>query len=139
MAEKPPSTDKSTPFTKLESSEARNSATAAISSGRPIFPRGIRDSNIRFASSVRTWSGIGVEIGRGAAHAGHVPTNQPDGLVERVLPSARDEDIGAFFNEPPGARQRHAARSTRDDCNLTLKLSHNLSFQAPSLVVRGGS
>ena len=41
MAEKPPSTDNSTPFTKLESSEARNSATAAISSGRPIFPRGI--------------------------------------------------------------------------------------------------
>src|SRR5271170_538505 len=29
MAEKPPSTDNSTPFTKLESSEARNSATVA--------------------------------------------------------------------------------------------------------------
>src|SRR6185437_4022255 len=67
MAEKPPSTDNSTPFTKLESSEARNSATAAISSGRPIFPRGIRDSNIRFASSVRTWSCIGVAIGPGCS------------------------------------------------------------------------
>jgi hypothetical protein len=33
MAEKPPSTFNSTPFTKLESSEARNSATVAISSG----------------------------------------------------------------------------------------------------------
>ena len=33
MAEKPPSTANSTPFTKLESSEARNSATVAISSG----------------------------------------------------------------------------------------------------------
>src|SRR6185312_12416444 len=65
MAEKPPSTDNSTPFTKLESSEARNSATAAISSGRPIFPRGISDSNIRFASAVRTWSCIGVAIGPG--------------------------------------------------------------------------
>jgi hypothetical protein len=32
MADKPPSTDNSTPFTKLESSEARNSATVAISS-----------------------------------------------------------------------------------------------------------
>jgi hypothetical protein len=31
MADKPPSTDNSTPFTKLASSEARNSATAAIS------------------------------------------------------------------------------------------------------------
>src|SRR5579863_2469988 len=63
MAEKPPSTDNSTPFTKLESCEARKSATVAISSGRPIFPRGIRDSNIRFASSVRTWSCIGAAIG----------------------------------------------------------------------------
>jgi hypothetical protein len=33
IAEKPPSTFNSTPFTKLESSEARNSATDAISSG----------------------------------------------------------------------------------------------------------
>src|ERR1700759_3291079 len=65
MAEKPPSTDNSSPFTKLESSEARNSAAAAISSGRPIVPRGISDSNIRFASSVRTWSCIGVAIGPG--------------------------------------------------------------------------
>src|ERR1700689_2940627 len=65
MADKPPSTDNSTPFTKLESSEARNSATVAISSGGPIVPRGIRDSNISFASLVRTCSCIGVEIGPG--------------------------------------------------------------------------
>src|SRR3984885_9116890 len=79
-----------------------------------------------------------VETGRVAAHAGYVPANQRDGLIERLLPSARDENIGAFFNEPLGARQHHATRSTRDDCNLTFKLSHNFSFQAPSLVVRGG-
>ena len=60
------------------------------------------------------------EIGRVAAHAGHVPANQLDGLVERLLPSARDENIGSFFNEKLGARQRHAARSTRDDCYLTV-------------------
>ena len=72
-----------------------------------------------------------VEIGRVAAHAGHVPADQPDGLVERVLPTARDEDVGAFFNEPLGARQRHAARSARDDGNLTFKLSHDF-FPAPS-------
>jgi hypothetical protein len=70
-----------------------------------------------------------VEIGCVAAHAGHVPANQLDGLVERLLPSARDENIGAFFNEPLGARQRHPARSARDDCNLTLKLSHDFSFR----------
>ncbi len=50
------------------------------------------------------------------------------------LPPARDENIGTFFNEPLGARQRHATRSTRDDCNPTLELSHDFSFQAPSLV-----
>jgi hypothetical protein len=33
MADKPPSTDNSIPFTKLESSEARKIATVAISSG----------------------------------------------------------------------------------------------------------
>src|SRR3546814_19844415 len=67
MAEKPPSTANSTPFTKLESSEARNSAAAAISSGSPIVPRGIRDSNICFASAVRTWSCMGVAIGPGCS------------------------------------------------------------------------
>src|SRR6202451_3935506 len=56
MADRPPSTDNSNPFTKLESSEARNSATVAISSGRPIFPRGICDSKNRFPSSSRTRS-----------------------------------------------------------------------------------
>src|ERR1700737_2282115 len=69
-----------------------------------------------------------VEIGRVAAHAGHVPADPLDGLVQRLLFPARDENIRAFFNEPLGARQRHAARSTRDDCNLTLKLSHDFSI-----------
>src|ERR1700688_2347161 len=248
MAEKPPSTDNSTPFTKLESSEGRNNATVAISSGRPIFPRGIRDSNIclvslsrRWESDVSTCPGLStftriflpfsslshvranqrnaallaaytpkpgkpfteatgpdhddrsaiveqrqrllnrkqrsahdqvearievllgnlaqfggftlacarkqdvdlalfpldcveqtvevVEIGRVAAHAGHVPANQLDGLIERLLPPARDENVGAFFNEPLGALQRQAARSTRDDCNFSFKLSHNYSLR----------
>jgi hypothetical protein len=61
MAEKPPSTAKSTPFTKLESSEGRNNATVAIFSGRPIFPRGIRDSNICLVSLSSRWeSGVSV-------------------------------------------------------------------------------
>ena len=61
-----------------------------------------------------------VEIGRVAAHAGHVPADQLDGLIERFLSTAGNENVRAFFNEPLGARQRHAARSTRDDCNLTV-------------------
>src|ERR1700730_12655153 len=55
MAQKPPSTDNSTPFTKFESSEGRNNATVAISSGRPIFPRGIGDSNICLVSLSSPW------------------------------------------------------------------------------------
>src|SRR5258707_2517264 len=70
-----------------------------------------------------------VEIGRVTAHAGHVPANQLDGLIELLLPPTRDENVGAFFNEPLGTLQRQAARSTRDDCNLTFKLSHNYSLR----------
>src|SRR5580693_2379487 len=65
-----------------------------------------------------------VEIGRVAAHAGHVPANEPDGLIELLLPPTRDENVGTLFNKALGACQRHTARTTRDDCNLTLKLSH---------------
>ena len=72
---------------------------------------------------------IQTEIGRVTAHAGYVPTDQLYGLIELLLLPARDENVGAFFNEPLGARQRQAARSTRDDCNLTLKLSHNYSLR----------
>jgi hypothetical protein len=52
-----------------------------------------------------------VEIGRVPLHAGHVPANQPDGLIELLLPPARDEHVGALFNEPPGARQRDSPRT----------------------------
>ena len=47
--------------TKLESLEARNRATVAISSGRPISPRGIWDLKNSLASSPRG-SRIGVSI-----------------------------------------------------------------------------
>jgi hypothetical protein len=55
--------------------------------------------------------------------------DQLDGLIERLLPPARDENVGAFFNEPLGALQRQAARSTRNDCNFSFKLSHNYSLR----------
>jgi len=51
-----------------------------------------------------------VEIGRVVAHAGHVPANQLDGLIERLLPPAGDENVGAFFDKQLAARQPHAAR-----------------------------
>src|SRR5258708_5917133 len=87
----------------------------------------VRDVDLALSPLDRAEQAVEVgETGRVAAHAGHVPANQLDGLVERLLPPARDENIGAFFNKQLGARQCHTARSTRDDCNLTLKLSHNL-------------
>src|SRR3954454_23251730 len=79
-----------------------------------------------------------VEISRIAAHAGHVAADQLDGLVELLLLPARYENVSAFFHEPLGALQRHAARSTRDDCNLTFELTHDLSFGS-ALIVRGRS
>jgi hypothetical protein len=45
-----------------------------------------------------------VEIGSVAAHAGHVPANQLDGLIELLL------------------------LPTREDCNFSFKLSHNYSL-----------
>jgi len=46
-----------------------------------------------------------VEIGHVAAHAGHVPANQLDGLIELLLPPTRDENVGTLFDEALGARQ----------------------------------
>src|ERR1700744_2688611 len=47
----PPSTQISLPFTKLESSEARNRAAVAISSERPNSLRGMADRKDSFASA----------------------------------------------------------------------------------------
>jgi hypothetical protein len=47
-----------------------------------------------------------VEIRRITPYAGHVPPDQLDGLIERLLPAARDENVRAFFNEALGALQR---------------------------------
>src|SRR5579863_5999935 len=66
-----------------------------------------------------------VEIGRVTAHADYVPANQLDGFIELLLLPTGDENVGALFNEELGAGQRHAARSTRDDCNFSFKLSHD--------------
>ena len=46
----PPSTNSSMPVTKLESLDARKRAAVAISSGRPMVPRGIMATNTSFAS-----------------------------------------------------------------------------------------
>src|SRR5438105_1495524 len=57
------------------------------------------------------------------ATGGHVAADQLDGLVELLLLPARYENVSPFFHELLGALQRHTARSTRDDCNLTFELT----------------
>src|ERR1700729_1775607 len=100
IAEKPPSTFNSTPFTKLESSEARNSATVAISSGCPIVPRGIRDSNISFASFVRTSSCIGVAIGPGPSTFTRIFL--PFSSLSHVRAKERNAALLAAYTPKPG-------------------------------------
>src|ERR1017187_5182605 len=89
IAEKPPPTDNSTPFTKLASPEARNSATVAISSGRPIFPRGSGISNISLVSlSSRSESGVSTCPG-----AQHVHPDIP--ALQFVEPRACELALGS--------------------------------------------
>jgi hypothetical protein len=103
--------------------KAASKCCSVISPSGAVAPAGARVQDVDLALDPldRIEQAVEVvEIGRVASHAGHVPANQLDGLVERFLSSTRDENVGAFFNEPPGACQRHAARSARDDCNLTV-------------------
>ena len=66
-----------------------------------------------------------VEIGRVALDAGYVAANLLDGLIERLLLTARHENVCPFFHEQLGACQRHAVGSARDHCNFAFKLSHD--------------
>src|ERR1700748_3246318 len=65
IAADPPSTNNSTPATKLESSEARKSAALAISSAVPIRPSGTIDVICDLTSSFANTSNPGVWIGPG--------------------------------------------------------------------------
>ena len=66
-----------------------------------------------------------VEVGRIGLHAGHIPADQLHGFVQRILPSARDEDVSPFVHEQLRAGQRHAARCTRDHRDLAVELAHD--------------
>ena len=52
---------------------------------------------------------------------GDVLADLRDGLVELGLAAARDEHIGALFNEPPGGREADAAAAPRDDGDLVFQ------------------
>src|SRR5256885_5710140 len=50
-------------------------------------------------------------------------------LFQFFLPSASNHDMRALFHEALGRRQANPAVTTRDDCNLTFKLSHKHSLR----------
>ena len=52
-----------------------------------------------------------------------------DGCVQRVLPSARDEDVSSFVHEQLGTGQRHTTRRTCDHRDLAIELPHDHSVQ----------
>lgn len=49
------------------------------------------------------------EVARISLHAGHVPADQLNSRVQRVLVSASDEDVSSFVDEQLGTSQRHTA------------------------------
>src|SRR5882672_2886262 len=71
----PPSTNSSIPVTKLESSEARNNATLATSSGSPMRPIGTVDTILAITSA-------DCSLTRGVDAEGGSALNTRDGAVE---------------------------------------------------------
>ena len=57
-------------------------------------------------------------------HAGDVPADFLDRLVELLLAPAGDEDVRAFFDEELRRCQGHAGCRSGDDRNLAFQLSH---------------
>jgi hypothetical protein len=57
-----------------------------------------------------------VEICRVTAHAGHVPANQLDGLIELLLPPARDENVGTLDRSNPWPEAAGMSRSAFAAC-----------------------
>lgn len=75
----------------------------ALAHSTPIVPFScLTVSNKRSRSS----------IGRIGLHTGHVPANQLDRFVHRVLPATRNEDVSAFINEQLRTGQRHPTSRT---------------------------
>src|SRR5579872_943057 len=59
----------------------------------------------------------------------HVSPDKRCGLFQFFLTSASNNDVRAFFYEALSRSQANPAVATRDDCDLTLKFSHNCSLQ----------
>src|SRR5262249_43062302 len=68
-----------------------------------------------------------------APHAGDVPADLPDRLIEFRLAASGDEDVGALGDEPAGGGQADAAVAPGDDRDFTFQF---LRHGTPPLPVR---
>ncbi|WIB79356.1 hypothetical protein DEJ28_16310 [Curtobacterium sp. MCPF17_002] len=66
-----------------------------------------------------------------AASNGHVSSDLRDRCVQRLAPTAHDEDVGPFIDEELRPGERHTARRTGDDGDLPLELAHVSGPRAP--------
>src|SRR4051812_42402573 len=62
-----------------------------------------------------------------ALHRAGIGPEGGDSSVEGLLSAAEDEDESAILDEALCRGAADAGRATRDDCNLAVKLSHNVS------------
>src|SRR6266404_8305326 len=68
------------------------------------------------------------QLGNISLNSRNVGANCLHGLVEFLLPAARDEDIGTLFDEKLCRGKPNPFCATGDDCGLALKLfGHSLS------------
>src|SRR5262249_5961860 len=72
-----------------------------------------------------------------ALHAGDVPADLPDRLIELRLAASGDEDVGALGDEAPGGGQADAAAAPGDDRDLTFQFLRHRTPPLPVRTVRG--
>jgi len=71
-----------------------------------------------------------VEVGRIGPHAGHVAADQLDGFVQRVLVSARDEDVSSFVVDELTGRLGRPSRPARSPRAWKSPTEHILELPA---------
>jgi hypothetical protein len=65
------------------------------------------------------------ESGNISLDAGDVAAYRLHGLIEFVLATAGDEDVGAFLDEELGGSQANSCCAAGDDCHFALQLTHD--------------
>src|ERR1700686_4036348 len=64
------------------------------------------------------------KLGNVALNAGHVAADCLHGLIQFLLATARDEDVGALSDEEFRRSQAYARRTAGDDSHFSVQLAH---------------